>query len=114
MGLVRRSRKSPLLDPGHLAQPGKLAPALTQIVAVEEMGRLRSRVEPRPPFKFLASQRINPALSKTLVSPLPVLVSVPIGINGAAIGSRKEHSARRLKKQGADVLARQQPSLGVP
>src|SRR6266850_995428 len=114
MRLMGRAGEGPLFNSRHLAEAGKFRPAFSEIVAVEQVRRLSPGINSRLTADQLAGERIDFLVDDTLIPLLPAFARVGASENLAVITAGKEHPARRLENDRADMLIRQHGFLSVP
>jgi hypothetical protein len=113
VGHVRWGRETPV---GGLArpQPGQLGPVAAQVVAREQVRRLRPGKDPRAPGQSGAGEAVDVGFGEALIAALPGVAAIDAGVDRAVVHPREDGAALGLDQEGVDVLAGQRPVTDAP
>src|SRR5262249_7265052 len=113
MGDVWRRRESP---PRHIhrSQGWEFGPAASEIIAGEQVRRLRAGKNAHAAGQPGARQAIDIVLSESVVALLPGMAAIAAGEDRAVLRSREDRTAFWPDKEGVDVLIGQRPVRDVP
>ena len=98
----------------HRPQGREFRPVAPEIVAIEQVRRLRPGKNARAAGQSGAGQAIDVVLREPVVSALPGVAAVAAGEDRAVIHPREDRATVGLDQQGVDVLIGQRPGSDVP
>jgi len=113
VGDVRRRREAPARRVDR-AQRRQLGPAAAEVVAAEQVGRLRARIDAHAIAHPRAGQTVHVLLLESAVAALPGASAVSAGEERTVLHAREDRAAHPLDQQGVDVLVGQRPVGDVP
>src|SRR5262249_23928243 len=99
MGDVRRRREAPARRI-HRAQRRELGPAAAEVVAAEQVGGLRARVDAHAIAHPRAGEAVHVLLLETTVAALPGASAVRAGEERAVLHAREDRAAHPLDQYG--------------